>query len=214
MTTELHYIYDPLCSWCYAVTPLINAAAEVSQINMTLHGVGLWINNRRKPTGEALRSYLKPHSEYIHVLTGQPFGERYFNELMLDSSHLLDSQPLIHSILAIEYLGGNTLVMLKRIQQTHYREGVWAGGTTVLAELAAEQGISAAEFIHAKEEVNVVHHMSNTHVFMEDLQVLSHPGLVLQQGDNWQLISLSPFIGQVEKFKQHLSMLIKRNGTI
>ena len=41
MTTEtrLHYIYDPLCGWCYAVAPLVKAARTV--IPITLHGGGM-----------------------------------------------------------------------------------------------------------------------------------------------------------------------------
>ena len=34
--THLHYIYDPLCGWCYAVASLVKAAREVASIE--LHG--------------------------------------------------------------------------------------------------------------------------------------------------------------------------------
>ncbi len=37
----LHYFYDPLCGWCYAAEPLIQAAAAAG-VPIMLHGGGLW----------------------------------------------------------------------------------------------------------------------------------------------------------------------------
>ena len=32
----LHYIYDPLCGWCYGAKPLVQAAQAVSYTHLTL----------------------------------------------------------------------------------------------------------------------------------------------------------------------------------
>lgn len=212
MNQQLHYINDPLCGWCYAAAPLISAAAEIPQLNIQLHCGGLWINEHRRPLGKALRDYVKPLDERIQLLTGQPFGERYFNELLLDSSRVLDSEPLIHAMLAVEKAGGSALTMLQRIQQTHYRDGIWTGSVAVLAELAAEQHISAEQFIRAKEQVNVVAHMAATQKLMARLGVSGYPNIALQQDDNWQLISLNSFLGKPDVFKKHLEKLTVNNA--
>jgi putative protein-disulfide isomerase len=73
--------------------------------------------------GQPLRDYVRPHDERIHALTGQRFGERYFNELLLNESLLLDSEPPIRAVLAVSELGGDGLALLHRIQETHYRDG-------------------------------------------------------------------------------------------
>ncbi|WP_375381790.1 hypothetical protein [uncultured Sphingomonas sp.] len=36
----LHYVYDPLCGWCYAAEPLVRAAVT-ARIPVVLHGGGL-----------------------------------------------------------------------------------------------------------------------------------------------------------------------------
>lgn len=212
MSTQLHYINDPLCGWCYAAAPLISAAAEIPALNIQLHSGGLWINQHRRPLGKALRDYVKPLDERIHELTGQPFGERYFNELLLDSSRVLDSEPLIHAMLAVEKAGGSALTMLQRIQQTHYRDGIWTSSIAVLAELAAEQKISAEKFIRAKEHVNVVAHMAATQKLMTQLGVSGYPSIALQAGDKWQVISLNSFLGKPDAFKKHLEKMIHNNA--
>lgn len=209
MNTQLHYINDPLCGWCYAAAPLLSAATEIPELNIQLHSGGLWINEHRRPLGEALRDYVKPYDERIHQLTGQPFGDRYFNELLLDSSRVLDSEPLIHAMLAVEKAGGSALTMLQRIQQTHYRDGIWTGSLAVLAELAAEQNIPAEQFIRAKEQVNVAAHMAATQKLMARLGVSGYPSIALQTGDHWQVISLNTFLGKPDVFKKHLQQLIQ-----
>jgi len=204
MNKQLHYINDPLCGWCYAAAPLISAAAEIPQLNIQLHCGGLWINEHRRPLGKALRDYVKPLDERIQLLTGQPFGERYFNELLLDNRRVLDSEPLIHAMLAVEKAGGSALTMLQRIQQTHYRDGIWTGSGAVLAELAAEQSISTEQFIRAKEQVNVVAHMAATQKLMARLGVSGYPSIVLQMDDSWQVIALNSFLGKPDAFKAQL----------
>ncbi len=104
--TTLHYVYDPLCGWCYGAAPLLQAAATLDGLKIELHAGGLWLGSRRQPMGEALRDYVRPHDQRIEALTGQHFGERYFNELLLREGALLDSEPPIRAILAVTALGG------------------------------------------------------------------------------------------------------------
>lgn len=207
MQGKLHYIYDPLCGWCYAAAPLIQAAAELANSQITMHAGGLWVNERRQPLGKALRDYVKPHDDRIHTLTGQVFGERYFNELLLNESLVLDSEPLIQAILAIEQMGGNSLVMLQRLQQTHYRDGIWTGNSDVQAELVAEQGISAADFESAKQRVNAATHMQESRELMNKFKVSGFPALILLDDQHSQVIPLAQYYGLVDAFKTYLLSL-------
>jgi len=209
MNNQLHYIYDPLCGWCYAAAPLIRAAASIPTLEIQLHGGGLWIDENRKALGKDLRDYVKPMDEHIRALTGQPFGDRYFNELLLNSNYVLDSEPLIKAILAVEQAKGDPLKMLQRIQQTHYRDGRWTGDRKIIAALAAEQNISEAEFSDAIKQMNVRDHINESRKLMAALQVSGYPSLALQQDDHWILISLNAFLGKVDDFKKHLEALMK-----
>ena len=38
----LHYLYDPLCGWCYGAEPLVDAARSVQGLEVRLHAGGLW----------------------------------------------------------------------------------------------------------------------------------------------------------------------------
>ncbi len=49
MNAVLHYIYDPLCGWCYGAEPLVWAASKVDGLALRMHAGGLWPQPTRLP---------------------------------------------------------------------------------------------------------------------------------------------------------------------
>lgn len=204
----LHYVYDPLCGWCYGAAPLLQAAAGIPGLAIALHAGGLWLGERRQPMGEALRDYVRPHDERIRALTGQPFGARYFDELLLSEGLMLDSEPPIRAILAVEALGGDGLSLLHRIQQSHYRDGQWVGSLAHLTRLAQEQGIEPAAFEQAYRAANLSEHLALSQGWMRRLGGQGYPTLGLARGDHLISLPLSSFLGEPEAFVRHLESLL------
>ncbi|MFM5725194.1 DsbA family protein [Aeromonas veronii] len=196
--TTLHYVYDPLCGWCYGAAPLLQVAATIAGLKIELHAGGLWMGSRRQPMGEALRDYVRPHDQRIEALTGQHFGERYFNELLLREGCLLDSEPPIRAVLAVTALGGDGLVMLHRIQQSHYRDGIWIGEPAFLATLAAEQGISAEEFQQAYLQAPLLQHLADSQGWMKRLGGQGYPTLGIERGGKLERIEVNQYLGEPE----------------
>ena len=84
--TTLHCIFDPLCGWCYAAAPLVEAAREVPGLRVELHGGGMMTGANRRAITPQWRDYVLPHDRRIAELTGQPFGEAYFEGLLRDGT--------------------------------------------------------------------------------------------------------------------------------
>ncbi|HDZ8845254.1 TPA: DsbA family protein [Aeromonas veronii] len=196
--TTLHYVYDPLCGWCYGAAPLLQAAATMAGLKIELHAGGLWMGSRRQPMGEALRDYVRPHDQRIEALTGQHFGERYFNELLLREGCLLDSEPPIRAVLAVTALGGDGLVMLHRIQQSHYRDGIWIGEPAFLATLAAEQGIAAEAFQQSYLQAPLLQHLADSQGWMKRLDGQGYPTLGIERGGKLERIEVNQYLGEPE----------------
>lgn len=196
--TTLHYVYDPLCGWCYGAAPLLQAAATIAGLKIELHAGGLWMGSRRQPMGEALRDYVRPHDQRIEALTGQHFGERYFNELLLREGCLLDSELPIRAVLAVTALGGDGLVMLHRIQQSHYRDGIWIGEPAFLATLAAEQGISAEAFQQAYLQAPLLQHLADSQGWMKRLGGQGYPTLGIEREGKLERIEVNQYLGEPE----------------
>lgn len=159
--TKLHYIFDPLCGWCYGAAPLVQAAQNIPNLVLVLHGGGMMSGANRRQIDSQWRGYVMPHDQRIAQLTGQTFGDDYFNNLLNDTSAIMDSTPPIAAILAADKLTGQGAEMLNRIQHAHYVEGQRIADTPVLTALATEIGLDRDSFINA---YNIALAISSQHI--------------------------------------------------
>ena len=89
------------------------------------------------------------NDQRIAQITGQSFGDAYFNGLLTQTDAVLASQPPIAAILAVNALNGRGLDFLHAIQAANYVEGRQVSTVEVLRVLAAELNISTADFDQA-----------------------------------------------------------------
>ena len=202
--TVLHYIYDPLCGWCYGAAPLLEVARQLPGIAIELHAGGLWMGANRPAMGKALRDNMPPHDGRSRARTAQPFGKRYFQELLLTPDRQLDSEPPIRAILAVVASGGDGLQMLTRIQQSHYRDGNWIGDLHPLAALAAEQGIERQSFEQGYQAVALADHLAESQQWLQRLGARGYPTLALEQAGRLMPLATSSFFEDPQGFYQYL----------
>ncbi|WP_145522240.1 DsbA family protein [Yersinia aldovae] len=143
----LHYIFDPLCGWCYGAAPLVKAVQNMPNLTLKLHAGGMMSGPNRRQIDSQWRGYVMPHDKRIAELTGQIFGDNYFNRLLNDTSAIMDSTPPIAAILAAEALAGRGVSMLHRIQTAHYIEGRRIADVPILVDIATEIGLDSQTFI-------------------------------------------------------------------
>ncbi len=174
----LHYIYDPLCGWCYAAEPLVLAAADAG-VAIKLHGGGLWDPAVHAP--EAKRRSMRETDARIARLTGQPFGEAYFEGLLVNPASIWWSRPTIAAVLAAEALQADRgPAMIAAIQHAHYVEGRAVVDETVLAEAAGAIGLDRSRFSQAMQSAPVDAHVQATRRLMRDYGLYGFPSFLLQ----------------------------------
>lgn len=203
--TVLHYIYDPLCGWCYGAAPLIRAAREV--LPVLAHAGGMMTGASRQIVCETLRNYVMPHDRRIAALTGQPFGDAYFNGLLHDQRALFDSEPPISAVLAAETLAGRGLDLLALIQIAHYVKGRRIADVVVLADLAAELGIDRETFAIAYAAMSgekTQRHIAASRRLLARVGGHGFPTLVLERDDNFEVIDTGSWLGRPDEFRAHL----------
>ena len=200
-TPVLHYIYDPLCGWCYGAKPLIDVARGI--LPVVAHGGGMMAGAQRQPVSAQLRDYVMPHDHRIAQYTGQPFGEAYFEGLLCDTTAVFDSQPPTTAVLAAEQLAGRGLELLGRLQTAHYVEGRRIADIDVLMAIAAEMGLEAAGFRAAYDaasgEVTQAHFKASRGL-LSRVGGQGFPTVVLEQSGQYQVIDLGPYLGKPEVF--------------
>lgn len=204
----LHYIYDPMCGWCYGAAPLLQAAGEVDGLKIELHGGGMMTGSNRKQVSTQLRNYVMQHDRRIAAMTGQPFGDDYFNGLLLDTTAMLDSEPPTTAILAAEAIAGRGLAMLARIQTAHYVQGLRVAETAVLRTLAAEIGLEPAFFYSkfaeldgAVGETATQAHIAASRALLARVGGQGFPTFALQRGAQIEVLDAGRFFGRAKAWK-------------
>jgi putative protein-disulfide isomerase len=209
-STRLHYIYDPLCGWCYGAAPLAAAARRVMPV--IGHAGGMMSGANRKQVSPALRDYVMPHDHRIAALTGQTFGDAYFNGLLLDQTAVFDSTPPIRAILAAEAISGRGLELLARIQVAHYVEGQRIAETNVLNALAQEIGLEKNAFATTCEGIDAAQlqeHISASRRLLAQVGGHGFPTFVLEQDGLLQVLNASNWLGQADAWQQHLQTYLR-----
>jgi putative protein-disulfide isomerase len=199
----LHYIYDPLCGWCYGAKPLVQAAQAV--LPVIAHGGGMMTGANRQTVSPRLRNYVMPHDRRIAEYTGQPFGEAYFEGLLRDETAVFDSAPPIAAVLAAQQVAGRGLELLGRLQSAHYVEGRRIADETVLIELANDIGLEAEAFLSAFENADTDRHIKASRALLASVGGHGFPTFALEQDGQFTLIDISPWLGKPQAFAAWLS---------
>lgn len=209
--TTLHYLYDPLCGWCYGAKPLVQAAQAV--LPVIAHGGGMMTGTNRQQVSPQLRNYVMPHDRRIAEYSGQPFGEAYFDGLLRDHSAVFDSAPPTAAVLAAEQLGGHGLELLGRLQTAHYVEGRRIADETVLLELAQSIGLPAQAFLAAFRAADVQGHIKASRALLAQVGGQGFPTLALDQEGQFTLIDIGPWLGKPEAFAQWLKQALPEQAS-
>jgi len=212
-TITLHDIFDPLCGWCYAAAPLVDAARNVPGLQVAFHGGGMMTGANRRAITPQWREYVIPHDRRIAEMTGQPFGEGYFEGLLRDTGAVMDSEPPITAILAAESLrSGGGLDMVHRLQRAHYVEGRRIADAQVLKAVAAELGFDTEAFAAAVERLAgeaTAQHIAESRQLLQRAGGQGFPTFVLTRADgSASRIEIGPWLGRTEDWKARLAELV------
>jgi putative protein-disulfide isomerase len=207
--TTLHYIFDPLCGWCYAAAPLVSAARGVPGLAVAFHAGGMMTGAQRRAITPQWREYVLPHDRRIAQMSGQPFGEAYFEGLLRDTGAVMDSAPPTTAVLAAEELGARGLDMTHRLQRAHYVEGRRIAEPGVLQQLAEDLGLEGAAFAEAFARLAgpaTQQHFKASRQWLARAGGHGFPTFALQQeDDHLATLDIGPWLGRPEAWAAHLA---------
>ncbi|MBS9435646.1 DsbA family protein [Photorhabdus noenieputensis] len=203
----LHYIYDPLCGWCYGVSSLIQVAKEVANVKIELHGGGMLTGDNRRQIDSTWRDYVLSQDKRIASLTGQIFSEQYV-ALLNDKSLIMDSLPPISAILAAEKLAGKGVEMLLAVQKAHYVRGLKISETETLLNLANELQLDSELFqqdLTLNNESESLQHIRKSRELLAAVGGSGFPTFILENNRNeLSIISLDKYLGQPKRWQDAL----------
>ena len=138
------YIADPMCSWCWGFSPVIETIRHDYGERLTIK---LVVGGLRAGTTEPLthgkRAEILQHWHNVQRMTGQPFTF----EGALPAGFIYDTEPACRAVVSAMLIDSSyTFALLAAIQHAFYVEQADVTESKVLIQLATEVGISAEPF--------------------------------------------------------------------
>jgi putative protein-disulfide isomerase len=186
-TPILWYFADPMCSWCWGFSPVIETLREETRERMKIALVlGGLRPGETAPMTAAGREEILHHWHQVHERTGQPF--RFENAL--PDGFVYDTEPASRAVATVGSLDPALIfAMFKAIQTAFYAEGRDVTQPRVLADLAAGLGVDKEVFLAAFDS-DAARAKTQAH-FRQTRQagVRGFPALILQQDSQLHSVS-------------------------
>jgi putative protein-disulfide isomerase len=208
---KLHYIFDPLCGWCYAAAPLVAAATSIPDLTVVPHAGGMMIGTNRRQITPQWRDYVMPHDKRIAQMTGQVFGEGYYEGLLRQHGTVLDSEPPTTAILAAEQLAGKGLALLSALQIAHYTNGQVSCDTATINAAAKSIGLGEEAFqqaITALSGAPTMTHIAQSRQLLSELNGHGFPTFAVEKNGQFIHIDTGVWLGKPQEWQDHLQSLM------
>ena len=144
-TPHLIYFADPMCSWCYGFSPVLDdirrAFGRTLPIRVVMGGLR---PGTEAPMTEAAKLELAGHWRHVNDATGLPFNAAG----MAREGFVYDTDPAARAVVVVRHDGEELAAgYLTRAQRAFYAEGRDVTSPDVLADLAAELGLDRERFL-------------------------------------------------------------------
>ena len=184
---RLHYLFDPLCGWCYGAARLVEALATAPgpALPLELWPGALFPDPVRIAPG--MRAHIVQADRQIARLTGANFGAAYLARIGDPAREVtLWSVPLIAALAAGPRERQREL--LAALQHAHYVLGRDLADGEVLAEIAAAHGVDAALLASAAHAQATGAWIRAARQLMARAGIGGFPGFVLERDGRLQVL--------------------------
>lgn len=151
MAATVRYVGDPMCSWCWGLSPVLKQIAE----HCSQEGIGFSVTmgglraGGGDPWNNAFKDFLRKEWNHIASVTGQPFGYGILEAPDFD----YDTEPACRSIAIAQVLlkqhgerNPTALDFFTAVQRKFYVDGVDPKEVDFYKSVCAEVGIDFKEF--------------------------------------------------------------------
>lgn len=141
---HLVYFADPMCSWCWGFSPVIEAirAEYGARLPIRLIAGGLRPGNTT-PMDEAAKTEIRTHWEHVHEASGQPFEFGFFER----EGFIYDTEPASRAIVLARHRSmDDALDMLAALHRAFYIGNEDVTDPVLLAGIAERLGFDADVF--------------------------------------------------------------------
>jgi putative protein-disulfide isomerase len=187
MVKEIIYVGDPMCSWCWGFSPVINAIRRdfdhEAPLSMILGGLHAYDDF---PMSNNYKTNIRHHWQDVNTATGATFDYRFFDR----ERFILDTEPACRAVVTIRQIKPElVLPFYESISRSFYSENK---DTTVIKTfklLVEELDIDFKEFDKKFHSGQTRIETKNDFQFSKKTGVTGFPTLFFKEGLNLALLT-------------------------
>ncbi|MGJ8547345.1 MAG: DsbA family protein [Sulfitobacter sp.] len=143
-TVTLHYLFDPLCGWCYGASTTIGTLAKHPDIDLHPQATGMFAGSGARPM-KSFAAQAWANDQRIAALTGLQFSEAYRDKVLGAEDALLDSTVATLAVTVVADTAPERVIeVLSAIQTARYVDGKDITSSAVVANLLGDLGLMDA----------------------------------------------------------------------
>lgn len=193
MDKVIHYLYDPLCGWCYGATRAVSELVETPGISIEFLPTGLFSGEGARPMNDEFAAYAWSNDQRIGQLTGQPFSEAYRQKVLGDRQQGFDSGPATLALTAVALTApSREFEAIKAIQHARYVDGDDVTSLSTLVDLLNTLGLVAAAALLERADVELLDaartRAGHAQAMMHERGARGVPTFIAQSGSKRRLL--------------------------
>lgn len=185
MTTQLLYVVDPMCSWCYGFGPAFAEVLANLRDDCTAHLVmGGLAPDSDEPMDNQTRTYIQSAWRAVEAQCGTPFNHDFWSECAPRRSSYIACRAVIaaRQMQPADQVGASTeWQMLSAIQRAYYTQARNPSDASTLIALAAEIGLDEFDFAARLASSEVAAELQRDFALRDQIGVASFPSLGMRR---------------------------------
>ncbi len=180
-TRSLVYVTDPMCSWCWGFSPVIEVVREQYQDQCPIQ---LLVGGLRPGNTERFDQYRRKtileHWRAVHERTGQPFNFAF----QMGSAFTYDTEPAARAVCVMRRLeSSQAFQYLKNIHEAFYVANRDVTQEAVLLDLAKMQEVDQEKFLQLLQDADLKKQIWEEFEYVRTLGVNGFPTLLALNGE-------------------------------
>ncbi|NKL66883.1 DsbA family protein [Rhizobium leguminosarum] len=200
--TNITYLFDPLCGWCYGASGIIGEIAAHPNLTVALAPTGLFSGAGARPMNAQFAAFAWSNDERIASLSGQRFTDDYRNDV-LGKGGVLDSGPATLALTAVALTDPlRELDALTLIQEARYVSGGDVTDMLEVKEILESAGLDAASNRLVAPDADLLsanrQRIEAARVLMKQFRVDGVPVLIVDDGQRRSTIRAQELFGNAD----------------
>ncbi len=185
---ELLYFSDPMCSWCWGFSPIMNRLKTRFEQQIPCSTVMGGLHTGESPAlVEEYRNILQQHWREVEAKTGQPFD--YQRAAPLGSVY--NTEPPSRALVLVRRLAPHyEFEYLWSLQKAFYQDACDLSEVTILIDLAKEYGVEESAFVERFDSPTLKMATNMDFQLAREIQARAFPCIVLRADHDYTFVSV------------------------